>query len=88
MLKFWEQRVSTTGALPATLAAALHDWFECGLFAGTRRSECAQDAYQSDTSKTPQLNILGDPQAFCLGDSRVPSQIGARYTGADILQVP
>jgi hypothetical protein len=37
MLKFWEQRVSTTSALSASLAAALLDWFECGLFAGTRR---------------------------------------------------
>jgi hypothetical protein len=26
--------------------------------------------------------ILGDPQAFCLGDVRVSTHIGARYTGA------
>jgi hypothetical protein len=88
MLKFWEQRVFTTSALPASLTAAILDWFECGLFAGTQRSEWAQDPYQSDTSKRPQLNIWGDPQAFCLGDVRVSTHIGARYTRAAILQVP
>jgi hypothetical protein len=87
MLQFWEQHVSATNARPESLAAALLDWFECGLFAGTRRSEWAQDSSHSDVAY-PQTNRFGDPMAFCLRDIRFRTHNNARYTGAEILQVP
>jgi hypothetical protein len=87
MLTFWEQHVSTTNAHPDSLATALRDWFECGLFAGTRRSEWAQDSCHSATH-SPEKNAFDEPKAFCLRDIRIRTHAGARYTGACILQVP
>jgi hypothetical protein len=50
-----------------SIVAACHDWFTCGLFAGLRLSEWAQDdAHQHLDNPTP--NYRGDPKAFCIED--------------------
>jgi hypothetical protein len=50
-----------------SLVAACTDWFTCGLFAGLRLGEWAQDEAHR-LLHNPDYNIRGDPRAFCLDD--------------------
>jgi hypothetical protein len=72
MLDTMKNDFAASGQGPNTLAAALVDWFACGLFAGLRLGEWAQNAYKSEMTSY-QLNIRNDAQALCLCDVRFAS---------------
>jgi hypothetical protein len=67
--------------------AALTDWFCIGLYTGSRLTEWAQEAYNSDPTY-PKRNIYDETAAFCLNDVRVKTLAGAMLFGANILSVP
>jgi hypothetical protein len=62
-----------------TLSAALVDWFECGLYAGLRLGEWAQDAFKSEITSY-KLNTRSEAQALCLRDIRFESADRAQYS--------
>jgi hypothetical protein len=53
---------------PDSMLAAMAEWFGTMLQAGGRRSEWAQERHHHNTKRKPQLNIRGEPAAFCLRD--------------------
>jgi hypothetical protein len=69
MLDTMSDDLATSERGPNTMAAALVDWFTCGLFAGLRLGEWAQDANQSDITSY-KLNKRNDAMALSLGDVR------------------
>lgn len=75
-------------ANPTGKVVALTDWFECGLLAGFRLSEWAQDRKYTNPAE-PQLHErINAPPALMLGDIRVETEDFKRATGADILRLP
>ena len=87
MLTELKENVHDTNPHPDSLMATLADWFECGLFAGFRLSEWAQEASAS-RMETFQLDVHGDAKALCLGDVRFASSTGARVSAADAVAAP
>jgi hypothetical protein len=72
MLDDMGREFANSGRGSNTLDAALLDWFTCGLFAGFRLGEYAQDAYNSEITSY-KLNMRSEAQAFCLRDVRFES---------------
>jgi hypothetical protein len=67
-----------------SLLAACNDWFACGIFAGLRLSEWAQDdAHQ--TLENPTLNYRSDPKAFCINDFSFRGPGNVRMTHEEAL---
>lgn len=65
-----------------SLQVALADWFECGLFAGLRLSEWAQEA-QHSSMEAYKRNFKKQAGAFCLGDIGFESNTRARYSAVE-----
>ena len=65
-----------------SLQVALADWFECGLFAGLRLSEWAQEA-QHSSMDSYMLDFKKQARAFRLGDISFESNTRARYSAAE-----
>jgi hypothetical protein len=82
MLDDFSGELAASGQGSNTLHAALVDWFTCGIFAGLRLSEWAQDAHKSDITSY-KLSLRNDTQAFCLGDVRFESADRRRYSAAE-----
>ena len=89
MLSAVERRAATTTCKSVTtsLLPALCDWFECGLYAGFRLSEWAQDSTHSDVT-SPALNLFGDPTALCLPDVTFATTNNKKVTALAALQHP
>jgi hypothetical protein len=73
--------------VPSSLKRALLDFFEVGLFAGTRKSEWAQDTGHSALG-SQKRDIFNDTRAFCIRDVSFITFQGKRLTGAAVLSVP
>ena len=78
---------AAASADPDGIDVVLGDWFEIGLMSGDRKCEWAQENSRSDI-RYPDLNLFGDPTAFCLLDIRIETIFRHRHVGADILIPP
>jgi hypothetical protein len=74
MLNDIRREFVTSGRGSHTLETALVDWFVCGLYAGLRLGEWAQEASQSHITSY-QLNKRNEARALCMRD--------VRFEGAD-----
>ena len=66
-----------------SLQVTLADWFECGLFAGLRLSEWAQEAQHSSMDSSYMLDFKKQARMFRLGDISFESNICARYSAVE-----
>jgi hypothetical protein len=87
MLDEWTKQVQNNRDSFFSRNAALADWFEIGLFTGSRLTEWAQESYNKNP-ESAKRNMYGDTAAFCLNDIRAQTISGALLRGADILSVP
>jgi hypothetical protein len=81
MLDALSSEFATSGQGSNTLEAARVDWFACGLFAGLRLGEWAQD-YRSDPASY-KLSIRNETQALCIGDVRFESADRRQYSAVE-----
>lgn len=79
------KRVSCLAASSLVLTVALADWWEIALLAGFRLSEWAQPTDHFANPDNVQVNLFGDPAAFCLDDVTIQTYSGCRATGKQIL---
>ena len=68
-----------------SLWAATADWFECGLFAGLRLSEWAQES-GSGKMGSYQRDFKHQARAFTLGDIRFEDNKRSRFTAKQVLE--
>ena len=87
MLSNQQQWTADGGFGPDSAEAALVDWFEAGLFAGSRLTEYAQEKSKHDPA-FPKLNLRNETAAFCMNDVRSQLKGGKRIFGAAILDHP
>ena len=76
--------VSSTRQGRDSLLAATLDWFECGLFAGFRKSEWAQDAYKTSMDDYKK-DFKHEARAFCLRDIRFEDNKRRRLAAAQVV---
>ena len=69
---------------PDSLLAAAADWFQCGLHAGLRLTEWAQEAGCADLQKYKK-DFHNDARAFLLGDIRFEDDARTRFTAQQVL---
>ena len=65
MLADMHENFASSGLGPDSILAALVDWFEVGLFAGSRLSEWAQD-YYNDKLDSYKKDERDDTRTFTL----------------------
>ena len=70
-----------------SLESALADWYEIGLLAGLRKSECAQDKDKAATPALVELNLFNDPMTFCINDVEIETVDRTRLSGSQCLLV-
>jgi hypothetical protein len=85
MLSYLKSAVQIASSCRDSLMPAMADWFECGLFAGLRLSEWAQDAHCSDM-KSFKLDFKQQARALCLGDIRFEDNVRTRFTAKQFLE--
>jgi hypothetical protein len=85
MLTYHKQSVERTAACQDSLAAAMADWFECGLFAGLRLAEWAQDAHCAALG-TYKRDFKQQARAFCLSDVRFEDDTRTRFSAKQVLE--
>ena len=85
MLMCLKQETQTTSMDRDSLMMAMADWCECGLFAGLRLAEWAQDAHCSDIVHYKR-DFKQQARAFCLGDIRFEDGTRTRFTAKQALE--
>ena len=84
MLSFLKKSVQRAVSCQDSLGTAMADWFECGLFAGLRLAEWAQDAYCADIRRFKR-DFKQQARAFCLDDVRFEDDTRSRYSAQQVL---
>ena len=82
MLMDMHENFASSGLGPDSLLAALVDWFEVGLFAGSRLSEWAQDAYHEKINNYKK-DVRDETRAFTLLDFRFEDGNRGRYSALE-----
>ena len=85
MLIYLKTMVVNTAAHQDSLMAATADWFECGVFAGLRLTEWAQESGCA-TMGTHKLDFRQQARAFCLGDIRFEDDARSRFTAKQVVE--
>ena len=85
MLIYLKQSVERAASCRDSLIAAMADWFECGLFAGLRLAEWAQDAYCANFGSYKR-DFKQQARAFCLGDVRFEDDMRTRFSAKQVLE--
>ena len=85
MLIYLKQSVERTASCRDSMVAAMADWFECGLFAGLRLAEWAQDAHCANLG-CYKRDFKQQARAFCLGDVRFEDDARTRFTAKQVLE--
>ena len=84
MLLHLRSDTQTASMSQDSLIMAMADWCECGLFAGLRLAEWAQDAHCSDITNYKR-DFKQQARAFCLGDIRFEDNTRTRFTARQVL---
>ena len=84
MLMNLKSLIASTSTEDDSLLAAASDWFECGLFAGLRLSEWAQEASRAHIDNY-QRDFKQQARAFTLEDIRFESETRLRTTAKEAI---
>ena len=85
MLKDMQRRTAAADCGPDSMMSAMGDWFQCGLFAGFRLSEWAQDAGHHGLTAYKR-DCFRNAKALTLGDIRFADARGRWYSAVEALQ--